>query len=110
MKTMELKITRIGNSRGVRIPAGVLRRYAFTDAAIMSESVDGVLLRPKQQANDKLSWDATAAAMAKASEDWSDWESVSADGLTDLPWEKVSVADKPSDYGPPCRKMTRKKS
>ena len=42
MQTVEVKIARIGNSRGVRIPADVLRRYAFTDTAIMVESVDGV--------------------------------------------------------------------
>jgi antitoxin component of MazEF toxin-antitoxin module len=72
MKTTELKITRIGNSRGVRIPAEALRRYAFTDAAIMVEGVDGIWLRPKRQADGKLSWDETAKAMAAASEGWSE--------------------------------------
>ena len=44
MHTTEVKIAKIGNSRGVRIPAEVLRRYAFTDTAILVESVDGLLL------------------------------------------------------------------
>ena len=87
MQTTELKITRIGNSRGVRIPAEVLRRYAFGDAAIMIESVDGILLRPKQQADAKLSWADTAKAMAAESEDWSDWDAVASDGLDCIPWE-----------------------
>ena len=75
MQTVELKITKIGNSRGVRIPAGVLRQYAFLDAAIMVTGVDGILLRPKQGADAKMSWSDTAKSMAAASEDWSDWRS-----------------------------------
>ena len=71
MQTVEVKIARIGNSRDVRIPAEVLRRYAFTDTAVMVESVDGVLLRPKRKTDEKLSWGDTAKAMAAASEDWS---------------------------------------
>ena len=76
MKTKELKLAKIGNSRGVRIPAEALRRYAFTDVAIMVEGVDGILLRPKREADGKLSWADTAEAMAAAVEDWSDWEQV----------------------------------
>jgi len=83
---MELKIAKIGNSRGIRIPTGVLRRYAFTDAAVMVEGVDGILLRPKRQADVKMSWTDTAAAMAASSEDWAEWEGVSDDGLADVPW------------------------
>ena len=86
MQTLELKITKIGNSRGVRIPAGVLQRYAFTDAAVMIENMDGILLRPKQQADVKMSWADTARAMAASSEDWSAWDGVSADGLDSAPW------------------------
>ena len=81
MQTTEVKITKIGNSRGVRIPAEVLRRYAFTDTAVMVESVDGVLLRPKRQTDAKLSWADTAKAMAGASENWSEWDVLNADGL-----------------------------
>ena len=85
MQTVEVKIARIGNSRGVRIPADVLRRYAFTDTAIMVESVDGVLLRPKRKTDEKLSWADTAKAMAAASEDWSEWDGVDVDGLDAAP-------------------------
>ena len=77
MQTLELKITKIGNSHGIRIPAGVLRRYAFKDTLVMVEGVDGVLLRPKRQADVKMSWADTAKAMAVASEDWSDWDTAS---------------------------------
>lgn len=94
MRTVELKIARIGNSRGVRIPANVLRRYAFTDVAVMVAGVDGILLRPKQQAAPKMTWSDTAKAMAAASEDWSDWDATASDGLADIPWETAAVAEK----------------
>ena len=94
MQTTELKIAKIGNSRGVRIPAEVLQRYAFGDAAILIESVGGILLRPKQQADAKLSWADTAKAMAAESEDWSDWDAVASDGLDGIPWETAHVAEK----------------
>jgi len=87
MQALELKIAQIGNSRGIRIPAGILKRYAFKDAVLMTEGVDGILLRPKEQTDVKLSWAETAKAMAAAREDWSDWEAVTADGLDTLPWE-----------------------
>lgn len=99
MQTTEVKIAKIGNSRGVRIPAEVLRRYAFTDTALMAESVDGVLLRPKQQADAKLSWAETAKAMAVVSEDWSDWDALNADGLHEIPWKTAGVAETQNGYG-----------
>jgi len=110
MQTTELKIAKIGNSRGVRIPAEVLRRYAFGDAAILVESVDGILLRPKQQADAKLSWSDTAKAMAAAAEDWSDWEAAAADGLDDIPWEKVRVAEGRDGYKTKSNKSPRRPS
>jgi len=110
MQTMEVKIAKIGNSRGVRIPAEVLRRYAFGDAAIMIESVDGILLRPKQQADAKLSWTDTAKAMAAAAEDWSDWDVAASDGLDDIPWETASVAEKRDGYETKSNKSLRRRS
>ena len=110
MHATEVKIARIGNSRGVRIPAEVLRRYAFTDTAIMVESVDGVLLRPKRQTDAKLSWEETAKAMATASEDWSDWDALNADGLNEIPWKPASVAEKRVGYGKAKKKSLRGRS
>ena len=110
MQTTEVKIARIGNSRGVRIPARVLRRYAFTDTAIMAESVDGVLLRPKQQTDAKLSWADTAKAMAAASEDWAEWDVLNADGLDAIPWEQAGVAAKRSVYGKTKKAVSRRRS
>ena len=98
MQTTELKLSKIGNSRGVRIPADVLRRYAFTDEVIMVESVDGILLRPKKKADTKLSWADTAKAMANAEESWSEWDGTASDGLADLDWAPSCVAEKKIGY------------
>ena len=79
MKTVELTITRIGNSRGIRIPADVLRRYKMEKSVILEERDGELALRPSKQT--KLSWKETYAAMAAENEDWSEWDATSADGL-----------------------------
>jgi len=110
MQMTELRVAKIGNSRGVRLPAEVLRRYAFGDTAIMVESVDGILLKPKRQAEDKLSWADTAKAMSAAAEDWSDFDAVSADGLDGVPWKTAGVAEERSGYAAKARKPQRRRS
>jgi antitoxin component of MazEF toxin-antitoxin module len=87
MKTMELKVTRIGNSRGVRLPAASLQRYRIGTAVIMEERSDGILLRATGPAVEKLSWEDTARAMATSEEDWLAWDAVQADGLSAVPWD-----------------------
>src|SRR5215213_728006 len=86
MKPIELKVTRIGNSRGVRIPAATLQRYEIGESVVMEERSDGILLRPVGEAVPKLSWEETAREMAAAGEDWSEWEATDADGLDAVPW------------------------
>lgn len=102
MKTKELKIARIGNSRGVRLPASSLKRYGIGPVMIMEERTEGILLRPAGPAVEKLTWEDTAREMAAAGEDWSVWDAVDADGLEAIPWEisKGSrVKEKKFKYG-----------
>lgn len=102
MKTKELKLARIGNSRGVRLPASSLKRYAFGSAMIMEERTDGILLRPAAGSAEKLSWEDTAREMSVSRENWSEWHAVDADGLDTIPWEpskKAKVAEKRRSYG-----------
>lgn len=109
MKSVELKITRIGNSHGIRIPAATLKRYCIGAAVVMEERSNGIFLRPTGPAVEKLSWEDTATAMAAAAEDWSDWDVVDADGLTDVPWEATGlsrVAEPKRPY--PARKGKKK--
>lgn len=101
MATIELKVARIGNSRGVRLPAVSLRRYRIGETVLMEERGEGILLRPTGPVVEKLSWEETAREMAASREDWSAWEAAAADGLDDLPWHtdrRIRVADKPSRY------------
>jgi antitoxin component of MazEF toxin-antitoxin module len=75
-----VKLTRIGNSRGIRIPTGVIRRLGLDRPGLEAEvRSDGLFLRAAP--STKLSWSETAIAMASEGEDWSDLETASADGL-----------------------------
>jgi len=110
MTRVELKVARIGNSRGVRLPARTLERYQIGDRLIMEERSDGILLRPPGRAEPKLSWEETARAMAREAEDWSAWDAAAADGLDSVPWEPVRlrrVAEPTRPYGARRRPRTR---
>lgn len=91
MKRQELKVARIGNSRGVRIPAGTLERYRIGDTVIMEERADGILLRPRRASGAKLSWKDTADAMAASGEDWGEWDTFNSHGLDGIPWDVPPV-------------------
>lgn len=116
MKRIELKVARIGNSRGVRLPAATLDRYHIGDQVTMEERVEGILLRPPGHVDTKLSWDDTAREMAAAGEDWSDWDATTADGLDEIPWAERRrprrVAEPNADYTsscPPERRPSKKR-
>lgn len=102
MRTKELKVARIGNSRGVRLPASALKRYAVGSALIMEERAEGILLRPVAGGPAKLSWEDTAREMAASDEDWSEWDVLAGDGLDSVPWapgKKARVGEKRIPYG-----------
>lgn len=106
MKTRELKVARIGNSRGVRLPASSLKRYSVGSAMIMEERADGILLRSAGPIVEKLTWEDTAREMAAANEDWSEWDVVNGDGWDSVPWEaakKGMIGEKRSRYGSKSR-------
>jgi len=81
MSTIVLKVSRIGNSRGIRLPAAMLRKYHIIDSVIAEEKADEIVLRPRRLKRRKLSWEDSAKAMAAAHEDWSDWDAAAGDGL-----------------------------
>ncbi len=81
MKTVELKVSRIGNSRGVQLPAASLRRYRIGSAVLMEERSDGIFLPPAGPAVEKLSWADTAREVAASHENWGEWDVTDADGL-----------------------------
>lgn len=99
MRSIELKVARIGNSRGVRIPATTLDRYRIGDSVVMEERSDGILLRTPGAVSPKLSWEDTAREMATEAGEWDVWEVTAADGLSEIPWESkrpARVAERPA--------------
>ncbi|MCY7307218.1 MAG: hypothetical protein LH632_13925 [Rhodoferax sp.] len=80
----EIKLMAVGNSRGLRLPRELLRRYHIADTLIVEERPDGILLRGNRQ--DKVSLEQTFAGMAAEREDWSDMERARRDGLNSSPW------------------------
>lgn len=84
MKTDTLKVVRIGNSRGVRLPAPLLARYRIKNQVSAEQLPEGILLRPVK--DDRFSWEETARAMAEENGgEFADLERVSAaDGLSGL--------------------------
>jgi antitoxin MazE len=78
----EIKVSRIGNSRGIRLPASLLKRYQIEDVVLVEEGAESITLRPKN--SKKLSWKDTAAEMAREKESWKDFEITVDDGLDQL--------------------------
>jgi len=89
MKTLDLKLTRIGNSQGVRLPVALIKRYGFSGSLAVEAREDGLLLKPKKAR--KLSWEQTYKEMAAADEDWSEWERLP-EGRAE-PWDGPSEAE-----------------
>ena len=86
MRTATLKIVRIGNSRGVRLPAPLLARHRIGDTVVAESRRDGLMLRPA--AARRLSWEATFKQMSaehrKHGAEFADLEGTSGDGLDRL--------------------------
>jgi antitoxin component of MazEF toxin-antitoxin module len=105
MKSRPLKVARIGNSRGVRLPAEVLARYDIGDTVIMEERDDGILLRSHGSRVAKLTWAHTADQMAREREHWEEWDTAIADGLDTIPWDE----SKSRHVAEPKKKYPRKR-
>lgn len=84
VSTRDIKLVAVGNSRGIRLPRDLLHKYGISDALVLEELPEGILLR--SVLSPKLSLDQTFAEMAAAQENWSDCEGVVADGLDHLKW------------------------
>jgi hypothetical protein len=82
--TRGIKLVAVGNSRGVRLPRELLRKYGISDTLVLEELPEGILLRGTTDA--KMSLDQTFTEMASAQEDWADLDGVVADGLATLKW------------------------
>jgi len=82
------KIIAIGNSRGIRLPQALLRRYGMADQITLEELPEGLLLRGAASAKASLKQTFTEMAREQAAgaEDWSDLDGADADGLDKVRW------------------------
>lgn len=75
----DVKLISIGNSKGIRIPKGLLQKYGIEDMIVLEECEEGILMHAKEE--KKLSWNETFKQIAQSDENWDDFEVTSADGL-----------------------------
>lgn len=79
LRSRDIKLVPIGNSKGVRIPKVLLQKYGFNNSLLLEETDKGLLLRKKEES--KLSWEDTYKAMVNEKEDWDDFNTTLLDGL-----------------------------
>lgn len=86
MSIETLKVVRIGNSRGVRIPARLLAQYRIRDTVEVECTAAGIVLRPKR--DGRLSWDETFRALREEQDrkgnEFADLDAAAGDGLASL--------------------------
>lgn len=75
----EVKLISIGNSKGIRIPKGLLQKYGIEDNVILEEYEGGILIYAKEE--KKLSWTETYKQIAESEEAWDDFDVTAEDGL-----------------------------
>lgn len=80
LRTRDIKLIAIGNSKGVRIPKTLLRKYGFADSLLLEETETGLLLKSKKE-DSRISWEETYKAMAKEQEGWEEFDETLLDGL-----------------------------
>ena len=85
IRSTDIKIVPIGNSKGIRIPKALLQKYDLHNSLVLEETDSGLLLRKKD--NNKLSWEDTYKAMANEKEDWDDFDTTLLDGLEEEDFE-----------------------
>lgn len=79
IRTKDIKLIPIGNSKGIRLPKEILQKYGFSELVVMEEKEEGILLHRKQ--DNKLTWEETFKAMSKEKENWDDFDVTLMDGL-----------------------------
>lgn len=86
--THSAKVIAIGNSRGVRLPQALLRRYGMADHITLEERPEGLLLRGSISAKVSLrqTFSEMAREQAVQTEDWADLDALASDGLESVKW------------------------
>jgi len=85
IRSRDVKLVPIGNSKGIRIPKPLLQKYGLKNSLLLEETDRGLLLRKKE--DSKLSWEDTYKSMANEKENWDDFDTTLLDGLEDEDFE-----------------------
>ena len=75
----DVKLVAVGNSKGIRLPKGLLQKYGWSESLVLEEMEGGIFLYSGE--TNKLSWEETYRATAAEKEDWSDFDTTASDGL-----------------------------
>ena len=79
IRTKDIKLIPIGNSKGIRLPKKILQKYGFSESVVLEEKEEGVLLHRKE--DKKLTWEETFKSMSEKKENWNDFDITLLDGL-----------------------------
>ncbi|MFP4151289.1 MAG: AbrB/MazE/SpoVT family DNA-binding domain-containing protein [Alkalispirochaeta sp.] len=82
---MTVKIVRIGNSRGLRLPRELLETYGLQEGDVVEieQRREGFLVHPVADSAGKVSYEESYRQIAlEAAEhaEWDDWDGVAGDG------------------------------
>jgi antitoxin MazE len=64
---MKVKVIQVGNSKGLRLPKTVLKKYGITESIDMELRDDAIVLRPVKQA--RVGWEESFAVMHASGDD-----------------------------------------
>ena len=64
---MEIPIIRIGNSKGIRLPKTILKKYGFNDKVNLVMEEDGLVLKPVKKVRE--GWEENFKQIAEKGED-----------------------------------------
>jgi len=64
---MQVKIIKIGNSQGIRIPQVILKQFNFYEGAEMDVEEDRLIIKPKKKVRE--GWSEAFQAMSKNKDD-----------------------------------------
>lgn len=67
MNSIKVKIVRIGNSKGIRLPKSLLEQYNMKDEVLLETKKNAVVIRPLE--NPRAGWEESYKSMRSRGDD-----------------------------------------
>ena len=67
MNPLKVKIIRIGNSKGIRLPKSLIEQYDMKDEVLLETKKDAIVIRPVE--NPRSGWEKSFATMRRRGDD-----------------------------------------